>query len=132
MDTAEERIHNGRFHWNVKYRKPEGDEGVTIRFFGPVRGETQELARFDCFRNAPHYHIAFYDHNTVTLLDSAKPLDTVLKKIQLEFNELVLACGGDTTTEQERNNHDQATRNLRGRAFHIDRVFGTVPRTESV
>ena len=101
MDTNEEQINNGRFHWNVKYRKLEGDEGVTIRFFGPVQGETQELARFDCFRNTPHYHIAFYDHNTVTSLDRKSPLQNVLEKIEYEFNELVVACGSDNPTEQE-------------------------------
>lgn len=125
MDTTEEQINNGRFHWNVKYRKLEGDEGVCIRFFGPVRGEIVELARFDCFRNAPHYHIAFYDHNTVTRLEAPKPLDTVLEKIEFEFAELVSACGSDSPTEQERNNHVQATRNLRGRALHINSEFGT-------
>ena len=132
MDTTEEQINNGRFHWNVKYRKLSGDEGVTIRFFGPVLNEKQELARFDCFRNGPHYHIAFYDHNTVTELDRGTPLVTFLEKIELEFDDLVSACGGDSPTEQERNNHAQVTRNLRGRAFHLNRVFGTVVRTALV
>ena len=127
MDTTEEQINNGRFHWNVKYRKLENDEGVTIRFYGPVRGETQELARFDCFRNGPHFHIAFYDHNTVTSLDRETPLATVLEKIELEFNELTAACGSDTPTEQERKNHAQVSRNLRGRAYHIDQAFSSVP-----
>ncbi len=125
MDTTEEQINNGRFHWNVKYRKLVGDEGVCIRFFGPVHDDIVELARFDCFRNAPHYHIAFFDHNTVTRLDDSKPLDTVLDKIEFEFSELASACGSDSPTEQERDNHAQVTRNLRGRAKHIDYVFGT-------
>ena len=130
MDTTEEQINNGRFHWNVKYRKLEGDEGVTIRFFGPVRGETQELARFDCFRNVPHYHIAFYDHDTVTSLDRESPLTTVLEKIESEFNELVDACGSDSPTDQECRNHFQAARNLQGRAYHLDKEFGSASRTE--
>lgn len=132
MDTTEEQINNGRFHWNVKYRKMVGDEGVTIRFFGPVLDKTLELARFDCFRKGPHYHIAFHDHNTVTDLDQGTPLATFLEKIELEFDDLVSACGGDTPTEQERNNHAQVTRNLRGRAYHLERVFGTKNPTELV
>ncbi|MYF37220.1 MAG: hypothetical protein F4219_00405 [Gammaproteobacteria bacterium] len=130
MDTPEEQINNGRFHWNVKYRKLENDEGVTIRFFGPVQGETKELARFDCFRQTPHFHIAFYDHDTVTLLDREKPLAVVLEKIELEFNELIAACGSDVPTDQERENHVQSTKNLRGRAIHIDQEFGSVPRSD--
>lgn len=129
MDTAEEQINNGRFHWNVKYRKLENDEGVTIRFFGPVCGETKELARFDCFCNTPHYHIAFYDHDTVTSLDLDRPLAFVLEKIELEFNDLVRACGSDAPTEQERKNHLQVARNLRGRSIHIEQEFRSIPRS---
>ncbi|MYD46690.1 MAG: hypothetical protein F4W92_10080 [Gammaproteobacteria bacterium] len=114
----------------MKYRKLAGDEGVTIRLFGPVRGKTKELARFDCFRNVPHYHIAFYDHNTVTSLDRESPLKTVLEKIERDFNELVVACGSDTPTEQELKNHFQATRNLQGRAYHINKEFSSESRTE--
>ena len=127
MDTTEEQINNGRFHWNVKYRKLESDEGVTIRFIGPVKGEPKELARFDCFRDGPHFHIAFYDHNNVTSLDRESPLTTVLEKIELEFDELVVDCGSDSPTEQERKNHAQVSRNLQGRAYHINQTFGSAP-----
>lgn len=126
MDTTEEQINIGRFYWKVKYRKLASDEGTTIRLFGPVQGETKELARFDCFNNDPHYHIAFYDHNTVSQLDRANPLETVLKKILVDFDALVQQCGADSLTEQEHCNHAQAARNLRGRALHIERVFGSV------
>ena len=34
----------------------EIDGGATLEVWGAVEGEDTEILRFDCFRNAPHYH----------------------------------------------------------------------------
>lgn len=33
------------------------DGGHTIEVWGPVDGEDTQVLRFDCFRDAPHYHM---------------------------------------------------------------------------
>ena len=49
----------GPYKLALAYRHVTVDEGLTIHVFGPVDGEEQEILRFDCFRNRPHYHLGF-------------------------------------------------------------------------
>ena len=49
----------GPYKLAMAYRQFSVDEGLTIHVFGPVEGEEQEILRFDCFRNHPHYHLGF-------------------------------------------------------------------------
>ncbi len=119
MSDTQENINNGRFHWRVQYRHFGSDQGVTFRLLGPIDNESCELARFDCFKNNPHYHIAFYDHNTITAIEDKNPFEWSLKTCVNDFASLVSQCGGDQPTEQEMNNHAQALRTLRARGNHI-------------
>lgn len=47
----------GPYRLAMVYRHVTGDQGPTIHVFGPVEGQDREILRFDCFDNAPHFHL---------------------------------------------------------------------------
>lgn len=119
-EMPEERIANGRFEWMVRYRRIRGDEGISVRLLGPVQHHTCELARFDCFYTEPHYHIAFYNENKITMIDDKEDsFGYVRRQVADHLANLVSQCGGDEPTVQECSNHAQTLRSLGARVRHI-------------
>ena len=56
---AEELIQAGAVAFGLEYRtlRDGAEEGVCIHVYGnAIPGPDKELLRFDCFREAPHYH----------------------------------------------------------------------------
>ena len=102
---TEQQIANGRYTWELRYRHLRGDEGLSVRLLGPVENETQELARFDCFKESPHYHTAVYDHNTIRPIEETDPVAWFLNHVGQDLAGLVASSGGDAPTEQESQNH---------------------------
>jgi hypothetical protein len=62
MRGQKARVDAGTVCFEVQYRTLDGgtraqpDQGVAITVRGPVEGTEEELLRFDCFNNGPHYH----------------------------------------------------------------------------
>lgn len=51
---------NGRYQFVVEYRDVEIDHGLTLHIYGPTKeSQREEVLRFDCFANQPHYHLAW-------------------------------------------------------------------------
>ncbi|MYD80643.1 MAG: hypothetical protein F4X44_08530 [Gammaproteobacteria bacterium] len=98
-------VPNGRFRWEFNYRTLRGDEGLSVRLLGPVGNESKELARFDCFRNSPHYHTAVYDHNTIRSIEDDDPVSWFLDCVKEGFEELISNSGGDAPTSEEVSQH---------------------------
>ena len=119
-DSPEERIPNGRFSWLARYRHIRGDQGISVRLMGPVDGRQEELARFDCLQDDPHYHLAFYDRNDIlSISDKDDSFGYVRNNVIENLEKLVCLCGGDAPTEQELFNHHQVLRTLGARVRHI-------------
>lgn len=102
---AEKQVTNGRYTWEFRYRHLRGDEGLSVRLLGPVDNESKELARFDCFKESPHFHTAVHDHNTIKAIENSDPVVWFLDHVRKDFRTLVANCGGDEPTEQEARGH---------------------------
>ena len=96
-------IQNGRFSFTVSYRKMKNDEGLSIRILGPAENQEVELLRFDCFLNAPHYHTAVYDHNTIRKIEESDAATWALDEIQQRLTQHIAAANGAkfSTSEEE-------------------------------
>lgn len=104
---SEQSFNNGRFQYNVSYRRFRGDEGLSITLRGPVKSESRDLMRYDCFLKTPHFHTAVYGHNTIKAIDGDE--DAVawsLSELDGSFVELVSSAGGDDPNDSEREAHD--------------------------
>ena len=112
-------VQNGRFKFTLNYRTQGGDRGLSIRILGDVKSEERELLRFDCFENAPHYHTAVYDHNTIRKIDEDDVVAWALGKIDSEFESLIAAAGGDPVSDSERDSHADAIAELRSKSDHV-------------
>ncbi|MYD43550.1 MAG: hypothetical protein F4W90_06620 [Gammaproteobacteria bacterium] len=102
MPTHSEK--NGRFRFDISYRRFQGDQGLSIRVEGPVANESRELLRFDCFEKTPHYHTEVYGRNVITPIDSADASEWSLATLQEQFVTLIEAAGADTMTDAEHEN----------------------------
>ena len=82
----------GPYRLALVYRHIPNDEGPTIHVFGPVNGDEQEILRFDCFRNGPHYHkgISYLDE-PITTIDAPDPLTWVMDELQQRFPDYLTA-----------------------------------------
>lgn len=54
--TDQQTIELGGLRFVVMHREFRGDGGPTIEVYGKVGGKLEQVARFDCFRQQPHYH----------------------------------------------------------------------------
>lgn len=94
-------IRHGRFSFDVNYRHLRGDEGLSFCVYGPVKGVEKELLRFDCFKEAPHFHTAVHDQNTVKPIVAPDPVAWTLQELETRFEELVSQAGGDELNAEE-------------------------------
>lgn len=116
---TQENVTNGRFRWEFNYRTLRGDEGLSVRLLGPVDSETKELARFDCFKNSPHYHTAVYDHNTIRAIENADPVSWFLDQVRDGFGDLVAKSGGDAPNDQEISDHSNSFATIETRSKQL-------------
>ena len=83
----------GRFRIRVVYRRVANDEGVTLHVHGPTTSGDEEVLRFDCFENQPHYHLGFsYRQEPFTKIDAANPTEWALDQLNNRFNDLLTAA----------------------------------------
>ena len=92
---------NGRFRFDVSYRRFSGDEGLSVRVCGPVKGDTQELLRFDCFLKTPHYHTAVYGRNEITPIENEDAATWSLNSLRERFVDYVKEADGDELNQAE-------------------------------
>jgi|GEM_PF-2433692 len=93
-----------RFSISVEYRAVEGDQGLAIHIYGPTEdSENQEILRFDCFENEPHYHLGWsYRQTPFIRINSNDPFLWALQQISTNINELLEASNALTMTDLER------------------------------
>ncbi len=99
MTTYTEK--NGRFTFDISYRRFQGDEGLSIRVLGPVANEAKELMRFDCFEKRPHYHTEVYGKNKITTIKDTDAAEWALATLKNQFETLVQGAGADSLQEAE-------------------------------
>ena len=113
---------NGRFSFEVHYRRFAGDEGVSIRVLGPVGRETKELIRYDCLQKSPHFHMAVHDNNTIQSITAENPVSWSLNELDHRFEQLVRDAGGDTLESQEQAMHKVSMMQVRSNALKLDEM----------
>ncbi len=86
MDKGTKVIAAGAVEVAMSYRgEIPGDGGLCIQIYADVAGQDTELLRFDCFREAPHYHYGPELGNERLMLDATAagdPLDWVLERFE--------------------------------------------------
>lgn len=93
----------GRFVFSTEYRDVGSDRGVTIRVLGPTASSQQEeVLRFDCFENNPHYHVGF--SVPPASIKVSDPLRWTVDKLRQEFSKLLRDAGALPPNSQEENN----------------------------
>ena len=112
-DAVREQV--GPYTLAMVYRRIPGDEGPTIHVFGPVDGQETEIVRFDCFHNAPHYHLGIsYLDEPVQAIDSTDPFDWVLQELAERLPDyLTRSQAGSELPEEWQGAARQATESFR-------------------
>ena len=86
MDKGTKVIAAGAVEVAMSYRGEfPGDGGLCVQIYADVDGQDTELLRFDCFREAPHYHYGPELGNERLMLDATAagdPLDWVLERFE--------------------------------------------------
>ncbi len=83
----------GPLAFKVEYRKLGGDEGLCVRVLSGCEEQSQELMRFDCFEQAPHYHYAPCGKNEVVPLDTTAngdAFDWVVERIRTRLRPMLV------------------------------------------
>ncbi|MDG2070554.1 MAG: hypothetical protein P8J55_02210 [Pseudomonadales bacterium] len=109
--TAAVEKNIGPYRLALVYRTVRTDEGPTVHVFGPVNGDEEEILRFDCFREMPHYHLGFgYLEKPVISIEQSDPLAWVLSELSRRFDEyLELSEAGNELPEDWRNTSNVIT-----------------------
>ena len=100
---AEELIQAGAVTFGLEYRTLHdgAEEGVCIHVYGnSIQGQDKELLRFDCFREAPHYHYrnSTTKKNERLMLDftaEGDPLAWTLDKIKNRLPIMLIRCDAE-------------------------------------
>ena len=88
--------HVGPYTFALTFREVGGDRGPTLHIFGPVNGSREEILRFDCFANNPHYHLGWsYIDAPFVAIKHPQPLTWVLDRLSKDFGEFVLRAQAD-------------------------------------
>ncbi len=103
-------MHNydiGRLKISLEFRDLETDRGLSIHVFGPVDGSIEEILRFDCFENKPHYHTAFsYRKNPLVPIVHADPFGWAIEKLRTDLKELLRDASAEEIDRSELANWD--------------------------
>lgn len=112
----------GRFKISVVYRQVSTDQGVTLHLFGPTESGEEEVLRFDCFRDQPHYHLGWsYRREPYTPIHAANPFDWVITQLKTKPNELLAAAGALVLDEQERSKLNRQLEQIRESGVALQR-----------
>ncbi len=90
---------NGRFTFKVVFRNVGDDRGLAIHVYGPVASAenevaTEEVLRFDCFEQQPHYHLAWsYRNDPFVRIDAQDPFEWALSKLRGDMAGLLSGAG---------------------------------------
>lgn len=80
----------GRFKITLEFRDVGTDRGLSIHVFGPADGNIEEVLRFDCFEDQPHYHTAFsYRKNPLIPIEHSDPFGWAVGKLRANANQLL-------------------------------------------
>ena len=76
------------------------DRGVSIHVFAEVGGERQEVLRFDCFQEDPHYHYVSWSARSNEMLHidpvaDGDPLAWALERIRTRLPQMLERAGAD-------------------------------------
>ena len=81
------------------------DRGVSIHVFADVGGERQEVLRFDCFQEDPHYHYVSWSARSNEMLHidtvaDGDPLAWALERIRTRLPQMLERAGADEAAER--------------------------------
>ena len=110
---------DGRFSFDISYRRLGGDRGLSIKVRGPVADKSQELLRFDCFEESPHFHVEVYGKNEITAIEANDAVEWSLDKLDNEFEQLLNAAGSDPLTNEERENFKTTMNRVQERSLNL-------------
>jgi hypothetical protein len=93
-------VHAGPFEFRMMSRKLEGqmeDHGGTLEVYGVVDGRSQEVLKFDCFAEGPHWHRCYPDKpDLITQLGSVgadQALQFAVETLRTRFGGLIAEQG---------------------------------------
>ena len=121
QDAVIEDLVLGSLRFRVVYRVLSSDEGIAIHVFGPTRaGSEEEVLRFDCFANEPHYHLGWsYRDEPFIRITAPNPLTWTLHAIENRLGALLDEAGAAPMTETERAGLPEIVVQLGDRARHL-------------
>ena len=101
LDGVDTQLSVGRFRFELSYRLVPGDYGVCLSVFGPVDERQEEVLRYDCFSDSPHYHLAwsYQDLPYVPIADD-DPIRWAIGSLT-EINDLLERAGADRLSAAE-------------------------------
>ena len=92
----------GRFKITLEFRDVGTDRGLSIHIFGPVNGNIEEVLRFDCFEDLPHYHTAFsYRKSPLIPIEHSDPFGWAVKKLRANANQLLREASAEEMDQTE-------------------------------
>jgi hypothetical protein len=104
MNLGETQIEAGPLKFALQYRKEiMTDQGVCIQVIGQVNGEDEEILRFDCFDQTPHYHYGTQKKNERINLDkttTGNPIGWTMDQLRSRLPEMVRRAGYDEIADQ--------------------------------
>lgn len=119
----------GRFTFRVVYRLAGSDEGLAIHIFGPVGGCEEEVLRFDCFRDQPHYHLGWsYRDERFIDISASRPFEWALDQIGSRMDQLLRAAGADSMEQVEMDGLPEALEAMRKLGEALEYGHGTPRR----
>src|SRR4029079_11493301 len=89
-------IEAGAVTFVMQYRAQMADQGVTLHVEGQVNGMPQELLRFDCFDQTPHYHYAPLGKNERRDMDkttAGNPIGWTLRQLRTPLPAMLEHAG---------------------------------------
>jgi hypothetical protein len=95
---------NGRFRFKVAFRELADDRGLAIHVFGPTSNssEEEEVLRFDCFENQPHYHLAWsYRNDPLIPIEASNPFEWAIDKLANDIKTLLVSANASPMDDQE-------------------------------
>jgi hypothetical protein len=96
-NIGDTKIDAGAVAFALQYRTQMADQGVCIQVLDGSNPE-QELLRFDCFDQAPHYHYAPLGKNQRLFLDkttAGHPIGWTMKQLRTMLPEMLKRAGFD-------------------------------------
>ena len=93
----------GRLRITVENRRTLDDEGPAVRVFGTVAKREEQVLRFDCFMDDPHYH---YDPDGNNELHHMRdegiedPIEWTLRRLERNLAEMIRRAGFGSLADQ--------------------------------